>query len=100
VAPGNVAVFADRGSRQCESTGISPGESAQLLINVGVDVLRSDCGIRTGVAFPAVCGGATGEIVVHQIRSVNLPTAEQLGFAPVSTLVDPVAGTSYELVAC
>ncbi len=98
--PGDVLVYADRGSRQCESGGISPEESAQTLIDAGIDVLQSNCGIRTGVFFPAVCGGGTGEIVVHKIRGVNLIAAEQLGFQPISVLVDPAEGTSYRLVDC
>ena len=95
-----VLVFADRGSSQCELDGISPEASAQTLITAGIEVLRSTCGIRTGVFFPAVCGGETGEIVVHEIRSVNLPSAEGLDFRLVDTLVDPVAGTGYRLVDC
>lgn len=97
---GDILIYADRGARQCESDGLSPEESAQILINAGIDVLASTCGIITGVAFPAVCGGGTPDILVHQIRSVNLPDAEQLGFQEINTLVDPAAGTSYQLVEC
>jgi hypothetical protein len=99
-APESVLIFADRGSIQCESDGISPETSAQTLITAGIDVLQSSCGIRTGVVFAAVCGGETGEIVVHEIRGVNLPTAEELGFRRTDTLVDPEAGTGFELVDC
>lgn len=98
--PIDVLVYGDREVRQCESDGISPEASAQILINAGIDVLQSTCGLRTGVAFPDVCGGATADILVHKIRSVNLADAEQLGFQEISTLVDAAAGTSYELVDC
>ena len=99
-APGNRLVFESRQSLQCESDGISPETSAQKLVNAGIDVLRSTCGNRTGVVFPTVCGGPTGEILVHEIRGVNVEDAQRLGFAQVSTLVDTTAGTNYELIDC
>jgi hypothetical protein len=37
---------------------------------------------------------------VHEIRTVNLPDAEPLGFQEISTLVDAAKGTSYELIDC
>jgi len=98
--PSDVLIFTDSGARQCESGGMSPDESAQALIVAGVDVLQSRCGIRTGVAYAAVCGGETGQIILHEIRAVNLPTARQLGYELASTLIDPVMGTSYQSVDC
>jgi hypothetical protein len=100
ITPGDTLVYADREVRQCESDGISPEASAQLLIDAGIDVLQSTCGIRTGVEYTAVCGGKTADILVHEIRSVNLPDAEQLGFQEISSLIDAAAGTSYELLDC
>ena len=98
--PGDILVYADREVVQCESDGVPLEASAQILINAGIDVLQSSCGIRTGVEYPAVCGGITGDILVHEIRSVNLPDAEQLGFQEIRTLIDAAAGTSYQLVDC
>lgn len=100
LAPGDSLVFADRGARQCESDGISPEASAQILIDAGIDVIDSGCGIRTGVEHPAVCGEGTVDILVHEIRTVNLPDAEPLGYLEISTLVNAAAGTGYELVVC
>ena len=99
-APGGILIYADREARQCESDGISPEASARTLIEAGIDVLNSTCGIRTGVAFPAMCGAGTGGIVVHEIRGVNLPDAEQLGFRLIITLSDEAAGTGYQLEDC
>jgi hypothetical protein len=99
-APGDKFVFEARGSIQCEFDGITPAASAQKLIDAGIDVLSSTCGIRTGVAFPTVCGGATGEIVVHEIRAANVEDAVPLGFAEVATLVDVASGASYALIDC
>ncbi len=100
ITPGDTLVYVDREVRQCESDGVSLESSAQILINAGIDVLQSTCGIKTGVQYPAVCGGATADILVHEIRSVNLPDAEQLGFQEIGTLIDAAAGRSYQLVDC
>lgn len=100
VAPGDSLVFADRGARQCESDGISLEASAQILIDAGIDVVNSACGIRTGVAYLTVCGEGTADIVVHEIRTVNLPDAEPLGYLEINTLVNAAVGTGYELVDC
>ncbi len=99
-APDDSLVYADREVRQCESDGVSPEASAQILIDAGIDVLQSTCGFKTGVNYPAVCGGETADILVHEIRSVNLPDAKALGFEEISTLVDAARGTSYELLEC
>lgn len=100
IGPENSLVYADREVRQCETDGVSPEASAQILINAGIDVLQSTCGIKTGIEYPAVCGGTTADILVHEIRSVNLPDAEQLGFQEIGTLTNAAAGTSYELLDC
>ena len=99
-SPGNRLVFESRQSLQCESDGLTPEQSAQKLTNGGIDVIRSTCGNQTGVGFPAVCGGPTGEILVHEIRAVNIEDAEELGFAVVEALVDQATGTGYELIDC
>jgi hypothetical protein len=99
-AAGNTLVFAERESRQCESDGITPEASAQTLRAAGIDVLQSTCGSRTGVAFAAVCGGRTGEILIHRIRAVDVAEAQALGYFEVETLVDAAAGTNYVVVDC
>ena len=91
-------MFAD-GAPQCEPA-ILLESSAQKLIDAGVDVLRSSCGVRTGVSYAAVCGGPSGDILVHEIRSVNIRDANRLGFQEISILVDASAGTGYQLVDC
>ena len=98
--PGNTLVFADRQARQCESDGITVEASALVLINAGIDVIESTCGHRTGVAFPAVCGGPTSDILIHEMRTVNVGDAAALGFADVSTLVNAAAGTGYVALDC
>ena len=93
-------VYTGTGARQCETDGLSLERSAQALVEAGIDVLDSSCGVMTGVAFPAVCGAPTGEILVHEIRSVNVPDAGELDYENVESLVDPEEGTGYRLVDC
>src|SRR3954469_17422082 len=99
-APGNTVVFQSRQSVQCGSRGLTPEQGAQTLINAGIDVMKSGCGVMTGVAFPAVCGGETGEILLHEIRKENLPDAEHLGLQSAATLKDSTSGTGYAWVDC
>lgn len=99
-APGNALVFESRQSVQCGSRGITAQQSAQRLINGGLDVTRSGCGVMTGVAFAAVCGGGTGEILLHEIRTANVDDADRLGFAPVEELRNPATGQGYSWVDC
>jgi hypothetical protein len=100
IRAGDSLVYEGRQSVQCGSRGLTPGQSAQRLIEGGIDVIASNCGVMTGIFYAAVCGEATGEILIHEIRSVNLPDAEQRGFNPVTELQDPVSGTSWEKVDC
>ena len=101
VRAGNTLVFEGSGRLQCELTGgITPEQSAMKLIREGVDVLRSGCGAMTEVAFAAVCGGPNGELVLHEIRTAILETAERVGFQPVSDLKTPSGGQGYAWVDC
>ena len=85
---------------QCGSRGLTTRQSAQKLVDGGIDVIASHCGAVTGVVYVALCGTETGEILIHEIRGVNLRDAEQLGFNPVTELQDPASGTSWEKVDC
>jgi hypothetical protein len=99
--PGNTLVFEGRGRLQCVFTGgITPEQSAMKLIREGVDVLRSGCGAMTDVAFATVCGGPSGELVLHEIRTANLDTAERAGFRPVADLKTRSGGQGYAWVDC
>ncbi len=100
VDPSIAMVYTNRGAVQCEHSGLSPQDSATVLAAAGLDVLSTSCGFQTGIAYPAVCGAGTPDILVHEIRSVNLPDAEALGYHPVEALVDPDVGTGYQLTEC
>ncbi len=84
-------VYMNKGAVQCESSGLSKEESAQRLIDNGIDVLKSECGQLTGVAFATVCGGATGDINLHTIVSQNLLDAERLGYESIADLAQDSA---------
>jgi hypothetical protein len=98
--PGDVLVYRSRQSVQCGSRGLTPAQSAQRLIDGGIDVIKSGCGSLTGVFVPAVCGGDTGDILIHEIRRENLPDAEKLGFGSAATLIKPATGEGYAWVDC
>ncbi len=52
-------VFESTNETQCEDAGIKLSDSALKLVGAGLDVLNSNCGVKTGVAFAAVCWWAT-----------------------------------------
>lgn len=81
------------GSRQCEGGGTSLGDSARKLTDSGVDVQESRCGVRTDRMYPAVCGGPTGDILLHLIGRESLDAALELGF-------DPSDQVEYEHKSC
>lgn len=93
----NATLVFEHGALQCEPP-ISLESSARKLLDAGIDVLKSSCGSQTGVGYAAVCGGLSGELLVHEIRRVDVPEAERLGFQEIEVLVD--AGTGYRLAVC
>lgn len=98
--PTITTVYTNRGAAQCEHSGLSPQDSATILAAAGIDVLSTSCGFQTGIAFPAVCGAGTPDILIHEIRSVNLPDAEALGYHRIATLSDPDNVSGYQLTEC
>lgn len=71
---------------QCAPVAITRQQSAAKLTGAGVEVLASGCGIIENVFFPAVCGGGTPEIIVHDIPAEDLAAAEAAGFASTDSL--------------
>jgi hypothetical protein len=82
-----VAVY-EAGPRvaQCEPAALTPAQSAAKLEAAGVEVLRSGCGTRMGVMYPAVCGAGLAEIIVHDIPAGHLEAARAAGFGSVDDL--------------
>ncbi|MEW5249705.1 hypothetical protein [Microbulbifer discodermiae] len=79
-------VYQARGNRQCEGGGISLEESAGKLTENGIAVQESSCGGRTDRLYPSVCGGPTGDILLHLIHRDSLDASLELGFDPVSRI--------------
>jgi len=96
---GNVLVYESRQAIQCESAGLTPAQSAQKLVNGGIDVLESNCGANA-LMYVAVCGAGNGDILIHRIRRSNLDDAERLGFNPVEELANPTDGLGYTKFDC
>lgn len=95
-----IMVYESRNAQQCETTGITPADSAAKLAAENIEVTETYCGRRTGVAYPAACGMGTGTILLHQIAEADLVTARNIGFQEVSELIDLDAATGYEFVDC
>jgi hypothetical protein len=95
-------VFRYTGRTQCANDGLTLAQTNAILIQGGLDVLESACGVVTGIAFPAVCGGGTPNINIHRIRKVNVQDAERLGFNDVRDIgVKPgVPGTGFQMAEC
>ncbi len=87
-ADDRVIVYMDDSAVQCEFDGFPPQETAQTLIDAGIDVLESSCGYINGVDVPALCGIGDTSINVHTIRQENLSDAQALGYTPVDELID------------
>ena len=79
-------VYINDGAIQCESEGMSQQETAQILINGGIDVIKSQCGYLSGIDVAAQCGLGDNNINLHTINIQNLIDAQALGFDTVLTL--------------
>lgn len=97
---GFVTVYKSTGAIQCESSGVSFEDSAQVLIENGIDVIESNCGFLTNLSVPTVCGAGTTGINLHQISRTSLQDVENLGYTDVSTLANETTGSGYQVVEC
>lgn len=79
-------VMESRGTKQCEGGGLTVEQSRGKLVDGGIQVVESRCGVRTDRMYPQVCGGATGDILLHRIPTAMLDAALELGFDPVGTV--------------
>lgn len=100
VSTNTIFVYTSNRAIQCGSDGLSIGNTANMLIETGVDVLVSHCGITTGLDIPSVCGAGTSSINIHEIYVQNIVDAEILEFYPVDNLVNRELGLDYEVVSC
>jgi hypothetical protein len=83
---GTAYVFIAKGSIQCESTGQTRAQSAQPLVDAGIDVVSSRCAYDNSFSTIALCGAGTNEMIIHEIPQASLVDAENLGYASTQTL--------------
>lgn len=95
----HAVVYISDGSKQCETQSLAPAQTAQTLINAGIDVTKSECGRITGMSVITACGASTLQINLHTIHEANIPDAEDLGFSSVRALTSQT-GVGYEVVDC
>lgn len=81
-------IYIDDGAIQCEFSGKPPEETAQVLIDNGIDVIESSCGYIKGLAVSAQCGLGDTNINIHRIPIQNTQDALDLGYSEVSELND------------
>lgn len=86
IIEGNELVYIKSGSIQCVSEGMSVDETAQLLLDEGVEVVFSYCGYLSGVSVPTQCGVDGLNIHLHEINRQDLIDAELIGFISVSSM--------------
>lgn len=83
-----VLIYKSAGVIQCESTGQTPDDAANELINLGVDVVSKTCGYDPSIVTATQCGTGDNSINVLLIPIQNLPDAQEAGFELVSDLKD------------
>jgi len=81
-----ITVYISSGAIQCESTGRTPSETAQVLKNNGVNVSKTTCGYIAGLAIAAQCGIGDSNINIHEIQDKNIQTARSLGYETTESL--------------
>lgn len=96
----SATVYRSAEKRQCEEGGLTSAQSIAALTGAGVHVMRSGCGMLAGVMYPAVCGGATGDIVLHEIAGADLPSATGAGYADAQGLARAGGGAGYDWIDC
>ncbi len=79
-------IYIDDGAVQCEAKGSSKEETAQKLIDNGINVIDSQCGYLSNLMVATLCGLGDTNINLHTINAENLSDAQALGFESVSTL--------------
>jgi hypothetical protein len=85
---------------QCASVAITRTQSAAKLTSAGIDVRRSSCGYIEGMAWPAVCGAGTGEILLHDIPASSLEAARAAGFEAADRLEELGRDTGWRRERC
>ena len=78
--PEITVVFESKGAVQCAGEGVTVSDSAQKLINSGIDVIESHCACHNLTDVMSVCGAGSNEIIIHNIPAQSSVDALELGF--------------------
>ena len=87
-------------SLNSEFEGLSLDDTANVLIEAGIDVLSSQCGFVTGLGIVTVCGAGTLDINIHEIPAQSIEDAEDLEFSQIEDLIDEETGVGYQTIEC
>lgn len=93
-------VYESKGDKQCyANTGKTIRDSAATLKDEGVDVLKSECAIKSGMVM-SMCGAPTLNILIHHIDANGAEKAKSLGFEAASRLNVEGEEPGYQIVSC
>jgi hypothetical protein len=81
----NALVYKETGRVQCFDGAVGLEAAQTPLASQNIIVSDAFCGVKTGVMYPAVCGGATPDIYLFSIPVSQLQLAQSLGFTPVAS---------------
>jgi hypothetical protein len=82
----NILVYDGREILRCAASTEDLTDSAQLLVNDGIDVLSSVCGTPTEQPDPNACTPSVPRLLIHEIRAANETDAEEAGFVNTDSL--------------
>ncbi|MFO6424953.1 hypothetical protein [Motilimonas sp. KMU-193] len=91
-------VYISDGYVQCEQPPAPLVDTAALLQQANVTVLKSDCGQIKDMGVISMCGAGGTGIHLHQINSKDLNQANQAGFDSIDKLTEQ--GLAYEIIEC
>jgi hypothetical protein len=80
-------LYRSLGRRQCEPGGETLAVATARLRDAGIGVTSAACG-DSGQMVVAMCGAATTEIAIVEVRREDLARAGALGFRPLRDLPD------------
>jgi len=91
-------IYTDKNSTQCHEDGMSLSETSALLINEGIHIVASKCGILTGLSVVSQCGASDLQINIHEIYNTNTTKSLSLGFKLMSDINREDRG--YKIIPC
>ena len=93
----DIDVYISSGKLMCQDNALPLAVTKSYLLAANIAVKSESCGYLTEVAFPEVCGGATGELHIFTIDASDAMVAENIGFTlPDSQVIE----NNYDRIAC